>query len=103
MNNLDSHDFELIKITSYPNKIDSVIKNIPYCKNCHWDGEYCKLFNCNELISKSNSHTWKEINTYTFTCVICDIIGIKSPKDFISLEIYKIYSCNEWLMLRANE
>lgn len=82
------------------------------CINCECSIYPCqtdlKSFLCQDIINLSNSHKWKltlQDKFYfddEYECEICGLIGMTSGR-LISPFLNEFYTCNEWLMIKANE
>lgn len=100
MNNINNH--ELIKNT----------KGDYFCVNCELYITHSDfyLFDCKILLEKSTSHKWVDFyvtanlkSEFRQHCKICNIIGYITKKKITIVDINQIYTCNEWLMIKANE
>lgn len=80
-----------------------------YCKKCGWHHSHYNDVNCNEIFNKSKTHIWNDKKT---KCLICEIDGqyIKYKNlNYVAAWSWhngskiKIYTCNEYLMIKVNE
>lgn len=89
-----------------------------YCKNCNsrldlFDEKYSRVctLTCSEIQKIQQSHLpilnnkCKENEIYQYwQCIICNIdLIIKKPSNIIRPYWSQLYSCNEYLMIKANE
>lgn len=66
---------------------------------------------CEDIVFKSNTHKWKfdrwsALYGLEYNCEICGVGGVRANHDYIIRIVSRItqfYTCNEWLMLKANE
>lgn len=80
--------------------------NLLFCKTCKFPDWIIKKLavTCAEIKVKSDSHKWVSgIYQILANCEVCGIIGIKSTKFFTTVQLDNFYTCNEYLMVRANE
>lgn len=74
---------------------------LKYCKNCNIPWRYInydsqlELLECQKIKQNSLSHDKAKIINAEFRCCVCDIL-------YTGIDYYK-YSCNEYLMIKANE
>lgn len=71
-----------------------------FCLNCFYFDYECVKYDCDYLIKINSTHIWKD-----FSCKICGIGGWQLTRHTNNYFLYtdRLYSCNEYLMLRANE
>lgn len=82
------------------------------CINCGFFYQNC-IFSCKEFLKNCNSHIWVPVNiSYNYICKVCDIRGLTlrsiigglAVKDCVILYGSNSgYSCNEYIMIKANE
>lgn len=66
-------------------------------------------FSCIEIVEKSKTHIWSVLPDGIFRCEVCNILSIinipQNPcNPCIAIDYYdNLYSCNEYLMIRANK
>lgn len=83
------------------------------CKKCFLDkfsiNFHIKEYTCSEIIKIAKTHTWGLKDHYLFDaveniCFICNMPGVLI-KDRYSAKYYHYikYTCNEYLMIKANE
>lgn len=87
-----------------------------YCKKCDYRRginsnvfKDINILSCDEIQKIQQSHISGEVKNYgvlRFQCVVCDIWLKRS--DLFSNKLYRphwseLYSCNEYLMIKANE
>lgn len=99
MNNFDGHKF------------NKVLR----CGNCHlYESSISFCYpprTCEEIVKLTTDHNWEKSSEIMwqktgklFFCKVCDIAGFsRNDGDDILPPINKLYTCNEWLMLKANE
>lgn len=62
-------------------------------------------YTCAEILNKSKTHKWAENEVGDFLlgyCEICKISGRLTNSGYIIEGLSRFYSCNEYLMIRAN-
>lgn len=83
-----------------------------YCRYCGLPYlEKSNPNNCEKISFKSNTHKWKfHFWSYArgleYKCEICDIDGVRVNENYIvriDKDLTEFYTCNEQLMLKANE
>lgn len=125
MNNKSTHNWHIIYTEQSE---EGPIFGFMQCSNCNISG-ICAAeslnekpekiiilgshdINCDSFLNeyeKSITHDWFQYRNspeyyYDFKCSICEMMGFKYDYADTSLIIGKnLYTCNEWLMIKANE
>lgn len=76
------------------------------CSVCGYNKYVCDFYGCEEIQRKVSSHTWENIKyNLTVRCTICSLYGSLDINNHILCYNYKygLLSCNEFLMIKANE
>lgn len=73
------------------------------------DSNYFTKFTCAEFLKLCRTHRWENIENpniyFEFYCNVCGIFGYKyfNINEIIISSFINYYTCNEYLMIKANE
>lgn len=97
-----------------PNKYSGFDREHDVCNLCFYTKNFFKIFSinltCAEIIKINTSHDWKNYKTVNnpniCKCSCCNLVAREltiSNKTMVRIGPYSLYTCNEYLMIKANE